>query len=228
MTPADKKYNVKKNGRTIFWIYLVQISIVSFTAFMMSFGVITELIPKSGTAFAREPWLWYSILIVSFILTLASCIAILLYRKKNLKWADWTICIGIVLALLNIIESALKLSKGMAFPDFGFRYNLFMISTNLAFVAFLIEYKANAKIAVEKYEQGRQPILEKKVNPLYARILFSIAAYSLCIEIGFTCAIVIPVKAMSIIGSVLVAIVALIIMTVVFGNLDNEEEYIDN
>lgn len=133
MTPAEKKYNVKKNGRTIFWIYLVQISIVSFTAFMMSFGVIT----KNMIAFAREPWLWYSILIGSFILTLASCIAILLYKKENIKWADWTICIGIVLALLNIIESALKLSKGMAFPDFGFRYNIFMISTNLAFVASL-------------------------------------------------------------------------------------------
>ena len=49
-----------------------------------------------------------------------------------------------------------------------------------------------------------------------------------CKYTGFTCAIVIPIKTMSIIGSVLVSIVALIIVAVVFGNLNNEEEYIEN
>ena len=227
MTSTNKKYNIKKIGRVIFWLYLFQISIVSFTSFIMSFGVITGLAPHTGTAFARTPWLWYSILIGSLILTLASCIAILLYRKKSIKWADWTISIGIVLTLLLIVESVLRLFEGMALFDSGGCYCLFMININLAFVAFLIKYKVNAKIALEKSEKGEQLILENTVNPTIAKILFSIAAYCMCIEIGFACAIAVPAKTMAIIGSILVAIVAFIIMVIIFGNLDHEDEFIE-
>ena len=102
-----------------------------------------------------------------------------------------------------------------------------MISVYLAYIGFLIKYRANYAIAQEKVAKGEQLVLEKAVDPKLAKILFSIGAYSLCIEIGFACAVVVPSKVMSIIGAVLIALVAFIILYFIFGNVNDLEEYIE-
>ena len=227
MQPALKQYKLAKNGRLFFWTFLFQIAVASAVTFLMALSVITGWAHHMGTAFARAPWLWYSILVGSFLFLIASGIAIINYRKKKASWVDWAIGIGCVLTILFVVETVLDITRGSLFADFAFRYDIFMFNINLAFVAFLIKYKTNAQIAEDKAAKGEQLILEETKDPKIAKILFSIAAYALCIEIGFTCAIAIPAKTMAIIGSVIVGLIAFIIVAIVFGNISDEKEYIE-
>ncbi len=164
MSPADKKYNLTKHKKILFWTFLFQIAVSSAMLFSMSLGVITGWAYHMGTAFSREPWLWYSILAGSSILFIVSVIAILQYRGNKDTWVDWAIGIGGVLSVLFIIETVVKARKGIWFANFGFRYDIFMVTVNIAYLAFLFRYKANAKIAREKTEKGGQLCCSVKRN----------------------------------------------------------------
>ena len=50
------------------------------------------------------------------------------------------------MSVLFIIETVVKARKGIWFAYFGFRYDIFMVTVNLAYLTFLFRYKANAKI----------------------------------------------------------------------------------
>lgn len=227
MQPAEKKYNLAKNGKRLFWFYLVQsflfcvcLVYANYTGTpIWSYGI--------GKVPPLEIWLCYVLLILIVAILTTSVVGIVQYYKKKTEWVVWAISMGIVLTLLFAIMEVMYIVHGLKFSSFDLRYNLFMIDINLAFLAFLIKYNANARVAHEKLLKGEPLILEHTVDPKIAKVLFSIAAYSLCIEIGFACAIVVPRKVMSIIGAVLIGLIAFIILYFIFGNANDLEEYIE-
>lgn len=227
-TLASKSYKLRKNGKILFWTYPVQIAIVALVFCCTALGIITGVAHYTGTIMTRSPMLVYSMLVGSTTILFATFISIYLYFKKNDKWIDWTIGIGIALTVYFVAGIILSITRGMTFSFFVFRHSLFMVDVNLAFLSFLIKYKDNLAIARDRVAKGEQMDYVRTVNPKSAKILFSIAVYALCIEVGFACAILIPQKVMAITGAVLVGIILFIIILVTDRNgYDEREECIE-
>lgn len=227
-TLSDRKYNLGKRGKALFWTYLVQILVVSFVACFTGFGAITGLSSHSGTIMARSPWLCYSLFLLGLIISCVAGITVIFYYKKKDKWVNWAIGMSIAMVVVSILEGVLQLVNDMTFLDFGFRHALFMITVNLAFLAFFVKYKFNLAIARERQMKEEQMEFVPTVNPMISKILFSVAIYALCIEIGFACAILMPHKAMAIIGSVLLGILAFLVILIIDRNgYDEKEELIE-
>lgn len=228
MTPAEKKYNLTKNARFLFWAFLVQT--IVFCIVRLYFSV--DEMSSWGS-----PFVLYSYCdMLRCLLWLITCVSVITiaiiamnqYVKRKERWVINSIIIGYALLSAFIASETTGIISGKRFEDFVYRYDLFMIDVNLMFIAFLIKYRANANIAKEKAADGEHLMFTRAVTPKITQILFSIGAYSLCIEIGFACAILIPAKTMVIIGSVLVGIIALIIIAAIFGTSNDDNEYLSN
>ncbi len=225
--PAEKKYSIRKNGKIFFWTYLVQIAVLSLPVFVYTLVAIVNPYFSPHAAFSRIPWLWYSVLAGSAIAFLMAVAAIILYVKKNKKWISLTVVLSLSISWFFILMTTWLAITGPRFSFFDFRYSLFMAIINLAYLAFLIKYKVNATRGGEILNGKFAYYFDKAKNPTIAKVLFSIAAYGLCIAIGCTCAIVVPAKTMSIIGAVCAGIIAFFIIYIIFGNVDDKEEYIE-
>ena len=107
MTRSTKKYKLRKQVRTLLWIYLVPIAIVSLLLCCSGFRVITGLAHHTATLMARHPLFCYSLFIGSAIIFLASGISIFLFLRKRDRWVDWAIGIGIALVLFFVSSKLL-------------------------------------------------------------------------------------------------------------------------
>lgn len=227
MIPAQKKYNLVKNARLLFWAFLVQT--IVFCIARLYFTI--DEISSWGSLYVLYTY-WDILRCLVWLIACVSVITIAIiainqYFKRKGRWASNSITIGYALLAAFIVSEAAGIISGKRFGDFVFRYDLFMIDVNLVFISFLIKYRANASIAKEKAVEGENLLFTRAVTPKISQILFSIGAYSLCIEIGFACALLIPAKTMAIIGSVLVGIIALIIIAAIFGTSNDDNEYLE-
>ncbi len=227
MIPAQKKYNLVKNARLLFWAFLVQTIVFCIARLFFTIDEISSW----GSLYVLYTY-WDMLRCLVWLIACVSVITIAIiainqYFKRKGRWASNSITIGYALLAAFIVSEAAGIIFGKRFGDFVFRYDLFMIDVNLVFISFLIKYRANASIAKEKAVEGEKLLFTRAVTPKISQILFSIGAYSLCIEIGFACALLIPAKTMAIIGSVLVGIIALIIIAAIFGTSNDDNEYLE-
>ena len=227
MTPAEKQYNLMKNARFLFWAFLVQTIVFCIARLYFTINEISSW----GSLFVLYTYwdiLRCMVWLIACVLAITiAIIAINNHYKRKGKWVSNSVIIGYALLGAFIASEAAGFITGNRFDDFVFRYDLFMIDVNLMFIAFLIKYRANASIAEGKAAEGEQLLFTRAVTPKISQILFSIGVYSLCIEIGFACALLIPAKTMAIIGSVLVGIIALIIIAAIFGTSNDDNEYLE-
>ena len=188
------------------WTYLVPLVIVSLSLVCDGFCVMMRWVPHSSAIMASDPLLFYAIFIGSVIIFLASGISVSLFLKKRDKWVDWAICTGIALTLIFVTVAALQIVNGW----FWLGFDLFPIGANMAFLALLIRYRANLAVA-RGVVKGDPMAPAPAVTPKVAKILFSIAVCSLCVETIFACTM--SVWPMAIIGLVL-----LIILSSIYGS----------
>lgn len=217
---ATKKCKLK-NGGILLWTYLVPVAIVSLLLCWCGFRVITGLGSHAAILMARHPLFCYSLFIGSAIIFLASGISILFYFKKRDTWVDWAICISFALTLIFVTGTALQVIRGLSIVFWD--YPFFMINVSMAFFAFFIKYKANVVAARESVVKGESIESVWAVNPKIAKILFSIAVYALCAEIGIACVLLVLQEGVVITGSIPVGIVMLVVIVLIGRNNYKEE-----
>ena len=125
------EYNTNKAAQLYFWTYLFQITIVSLFLLIWLVLVVSDTIPHHmGTAFGRNPWLTFFLPFVYASLSIASCIATVLYRRGTDAWVNWTIVLGIFYTVFFIMPA-------FRAPLFSIicLYSVCMICVNLANIA---------------------------------------------------------------------------------------------